>query len=158
LDAIDNVIWILPFLALLDIISTFYIGGRGYALGSYEWELFALLFARGGSFFVYLYAAIYLLIMVGIAFALLFVKNKKLNPSRRPDKAVFLIMIGVVFYIYMRLTAAFIMNFFLPSIIQRGLDMLQLTFFIYVGAFVSLGFYTWDTVLSWMRHDDSEKK
>lgn len=158
MDAIDNVIWILPFLALLDVISTFYIAGRSYVLGSYEWELFALLFVRGSSFFVYLYAAIYLLIMVGIIYALLFVKNKKLNPSRRPDKAVFLILTGVVFYIYMRLTAAFIMNFFLPSIIQRGLDMFQLTLVIYAGALLSLGFYVWDTVLSWMRHDDSKKK
>jgi hypothetical protein len=158
LDAIDTVIWVLPFLALLDVISTFYIAGRGYALGSYEWELFALLFVLGGSFFVYLYAVIYMVIMVGIAYALLFVKNKELNPSRRSDKAVFLILIGVVFYIYMRLTAAFIMNFFLPSIIQRGLGMFQLTLIIYAGAFLSLGFYVWDTVLSWMRHDDTKKK
>jgi hypothetical protein len=158
LDAIDNVIWVLPFLALVDVISTFYIAGRGYALGSYEWELFALLFVRGGSFFVYLYAAIYLLIMVGIAYVLLFVKNKELNPSRRPDKAVFLILLGVVFYIYMRLTAAFIMNFLLPNIIQRGLGMFQLILVIYAADFLSLGFYVWDTVLSWMRHDDSRKK
>lgn len=156
MDAIDNVIWILPFLALLDVISTFYVASQNSP--SYEWGVFALFFVGAGPFYVYLYAMIYLLIVVGIAYLLLFVKNKELNPSRRLDKAVFLILIGIVFYIYMRLTAAFIMNFFLPTIKQRGLGMVQLTVIIYAGSALSLGFYLWDTVLSWMRYDASEKK
>ena len=158
MDAIDNVIWILPFLALLDVISTFYTEILGHSLQSYGWELFASFVYVFPSFYAYFYALVYLLIVVGIAYVLLYIKNKVLKPPRTLDKAVFLILIGVVFYIYMRLTTAFIMNFFLPTIIQRGLDMFQLTLIIYAGSVLSLGFYVWDTVFSWMRHDDSEKK
>ena len=159
MDAVDTVIWILPFLALLDVISVFYTASLGYSLGTYNWwELFANLFVGAGSIYVYPYAIIYLAIVVGIAYALLYVKNRKLRPSHTPDKVIFLVLVGVIFYLYMRLTAAFLMNFFLPTIIERGTSMPELVLLIYVGSALSLGFYLWDTVLSWVRRIESEKK
>lgn len=158
MDAVDRVIWILPFLALLDVISTFYAASLGYSLAKYNWELFAYLFVGAGSIYVYPYAIIYLAIVVGVAYALLYIKNRKLRPSHTPDKVIFLVLVGVIFYIYMRVTAAFLMNFFLPTIIERGTNMLELVLLIYVGSALSLGFYLWDTVLSWVRRIESEKK
>jgi hypothetical protein len=157
LDAVDRVIWILPFLALLDVISTFYTASLR-PLANYNWELFANLFLGAGSIYVYPYAIIYLAIVVGVAYALLYIKNRKLRPSHTPDKVIFLVLVGVIFYIYMRLTAAFLMNFFLPTIIERGINMSELVLVIYVGSALSLGFYLWGTVLSWVRRIESEKK
>lgn len=158
MDAVDRVIWILPFLALLEVISTFYTASLR-PLANYNWELFANLFVRvAGTIYGYPYAIIYLAIMVGVAYALLYIKNRKLRPSHTPDKVIFLVLVGVIFYIYMRLTAAFLMNFFLPTIIEHRTNMSELVLFIYVGSALSLGFYLWDTVLSWVRRIESEKK
>jgi hypothetical protein len=158
LDNIDNVIWILPFLALFDVISTFYAWSKVSSLQGYNWELFASFFVGAGSIYAYFYAVIYVLIVVGIAYVLLYVKNKVLKPNRTPDRIIFLVLVGVVFYIYMRISAALLMNFFLPTIIERGLNMVQLPLIIYAGSALSLGFYVWDTVLAWMRSSGDKKK
>lgn len=150
-------IWILPFLALFDVISTFYAWGKVSSLQGYNWEFFAS-FVSVGSTYAYFYAAVYLLIVVGIAYVLLFIKNKVLKPPRTPDRVIFLILVGVVFYIYMRIAAALLMNFFLPSIIERGLSMSELPLIIYAGSVLSLGFYVWDNVLAWVRNSGDKKK
>jgi hypothetical protein len=158
LDAVDKVIWVCPFLAFLDVVSTFYVESEGYSLELYERGFFASFFLREGSVYFYLYSAIYLLIMVGIAYAFWYIKNKGLNPSRIFDKVFFLALLGALVYIYMRLTAAFAINFFLPSIIERGTSVAWLTLVIYLSCLLSLGIYLWQPVLSWVRSNDSRKK
>lgn len=158
MDNVDTVIWILPFLALFDVISTFYAWSKVSSLQGYNWEFFAN-FVSASSIYAYFYAAVYILFVVGIAYVLMYIKNKVLKPSRTPDRVIFLVLVGVVFYIYMRMAAALLMNFFLPSIIERGLNMFELPLVIYAGCILSLGFYVWDTVLAWERNSgDKEKK
>jgi hypothetical protein len=157
LDEVDNVIWILPFLALLDIVSTFYATGQGYSLGPYEGWSFFNFFVVGGSVYGYLYAVIYMLIIVGIAYLLWHIKNKVLEPSRAFDKGLFIILLVVVVYIYAMLTAAFLLNFFLPEIVTRGVSLFMLTAVIYLGAVLSLGFYLWSAAVSWVRSGGSKR-
>jgi predicted permease len=158
LDAIDKVIWVCPFLAFLDVLSTFYVKSQGYSLELYGRGFFSSLFPREGSVYIYIYSAIYLLIMLGIAYALWYIKNKGLDPSRISDKVFLLALLGVVVYIYMSLTAAFAINFFLPAILERGTNVSWLTWVIYLSCILSLGIYLWQPVLSWVRPDDSKKK
>jgi hypothetical protein len=157
LDELDTVIWILPFLGLLDIISAFYAAGRGYSLGSYEGGSFSSLFVAGGSIYGYFYALIYMLIIGGIAYLLWHIKNKVLEPSRAFDKALFVIVVVVTVYIYASLTVAFLLNFFLPEIITRGISIPMLTVVIYGGSIVSLGIYLWRAILSWVRSGESKR-
>jgi hypothetical protein len=158
LDGVDRAVWVLPFLALLDVVSTFYVGSLGYSLQYYERGFFASLFLLAGSAYTYLYAAIYTLIMIAVAYALWYIKNKELKPSRIIDKVFFLVLNGILFYMYLRLTAAFTMNFLLPSILERGLNVFLLTVIIYVSSALSLGSYLWQPVLAWVRPHDKERK
>jgi len=159
LDEVDKAVWVLPFLALLDAVSSFYVGSLGYPLQFYERGFFASLFLQSGLMYMYLYAVIYLLIMVGVAYVLWYIKNRELRPSRRLDKVFFLVLIGVVFYIYLRLTATLAVNFLLPSILNRRLNVFWLTVIIYVSSALGLGGYMRQTVLSWVKpHDKKEKE
>lgn len=36
LDSVDKIIWVLPFLSVLDVISTLYVESLGYSLALYE--------------------------------------------------------------------------------------------------------------------------
>jgi hypothetical protein len=157
LDAIDKVIWVCPFLSLLDVTSTFYIRSQGYLLEVYERGFFASLSVAAGSVYVYVYAVIYLLIMVGIAYVLWYIKKRELQPSRIFDKVFFLAVIGVVFYIYMRLTATFLVNFLLPTIIERGINVFSLTLVIYGTSAFSLTIYLFQPILSWVSRGDDKK-
>jgi hypothetical protein len=157
LDEVDNVIWILPFLALLDIVSTFYAAGQGYSLGFYQGGSFSSFFAAAGSVYEYLYAVIYMLIIIGIAYLLWYAKNKVLEPSRAFEKPLFIVVVLVAVYVYARLTAAFLLSFFLPEIITRGISLPMLTVVIYAGSVVSLGIYLWDTVFSRVRSGGSKR-
>jgi hypothetical protein len=157
LDEIDNVIWILPFLCLLDIISTFYAAGQGYSLEFYEGGSLPSFFVAGGIVYGYFYSVIYMLIIVGTAYFLWQIKNKVLEPSRTLDKALFVLLLAVAVYIYARLTAALLLNFFLPEIVARGISMPMLTVAIYMGCVVSLGFYLWSAAVSWVRSGGSKR-
>ena len=150
-------IWVLPFLALLDIISTFYVAGQGYSLGFYEGGSFSIFFVGGGSIYSYFYAVIYMLVVAGLAYLLWHIKNKVLEPSRAFDKALFVIVVVVTVYIYASLTVAFLLNFFLPEIITRGISIPMLTVVIYGGSIVSLGIYLWRAILSWVRSGESKR-
>jgi hypothetical protein len=156
LDEVDNVIWVLPFLALVDVVSTFYVAGQGYSLELYEQGFFSSIFVRAGSTYVYLYAAIYVLIMIGAAYLLWRIKNRELKPSRVLDKVLFLLLVAVTVYIYMRITTAFILNLFLPTILDRGINVLTVTVVIYASSALSLGIYLWRAVLTWVRYSESK--
>jgi hypothetical protein len=151
------VIWVCPFLAFLDVASTFYVESQGYSLEVYERGLFASLFVGAGSIYIYLYAVIYLMIMVGIAYVFWYIKNRELKPTHILDKAFFLALIGVMFYICMRLTATFLVNFFLPEILERRINVSSLTWIIYGTSALSLSIYLLQPVLSWVRRNGSKK-
>jgi len=158
LDAVDKAIWILPLLALLDVISTFYVESLGYSLQYYEQGFFASFFVRAGSIYLYLYAVIYLFITVGIACVLWYIKNKELKRSQMLDKLFFLVLIGFVFYVYLRLTAAFAVNFLLPTILSRGISLFWLIMIIYLSSAVSLGMYLQRAVVTWVKPNDDKKE
>jgi len=85
LDEVNKAVWVLPFLALLDAVSSFYIGSFGYPSQFYERGSFASLFLQSGLMYMYLYAVIYLFIMVGVAYVLWYIKNRELKPIRMLD-------------------------------------------------------------------------
>jgi hypothetical protein len=55
------------------------------------------------------------------------------------------------------LTAAFLLNFFLPEIVTRGISLSMLTAVIYLGSVLSLGFYLWSAAVSWVRSGESKR-
>jgi len=116
LDNIDKVIWILPFLGVLDVTSTLYVESLGYSLALCEPGFFARFFVVAGL--IYFYIPAYLLIIVGLAYALWYIKNRKLDSSNFFDKIIFLFLVGVACYVYMRLTDAFIGNFIFGRILS----------------------------------------
>jgi hypothetical protein len=104
LDSVDKIIWILPFLSILDVISTLYVESLGYSSVLYEAGFFARYFVGAGLTCVYI--VIYLSSVSIVAYVLWYIKNKKLNSSVFFDKVIFLILVGVACYIYVRLTVA----------------------------------------------------
>jgi hypothetical protein len=148
--------WVLPFLALLDIISTFYAAGQGYSLGPYEGGSFSTFFVAG-SIYGYVFAVIYMLIIVGVAYLLWHIKNRVLKPSSTFDKGLFIFVVIVTVYLYARLTAAFLLGFFLPELVSRGTSIPLLAVLIYSFSVLSLSIYLWRTVLSWVKTDGSKK-
>jgi hypothetical protein len=158
LDTVDKIIWILPVLAVFDVASTFYAGSKGLNLHYYEQGLFASFALALGWVYLYVYAIIYVLIVIGISYFMWYIKNKKLNSANSIDKVVFLILVGVACYIYVRLTVAFVTNFFLPALIDRRIDLYLLTMIVGISALFSLGYYTWRDVLAWVKANGGEKK
>jgi hypothetical protein len=69
----------------------------------------------------------------------------------------FLALVGVVFYVYTRLTTTFLMNFFLPMIVQRGINVFALTLVLYGSCALSLGIYLWKPVLAWVSYNETKK-
>jgi hypothetical protein len=156
LGNVDKIIWVLPVLALLDAISTLRLESLGYPLSQYEKGFFATFFVNAGLIYAYLYAVLYVLLVVGISYVLWYIK-KKLDRSNTVDKGIFLALVGVTCYIYVRLTEALSINFFLPAILDRGIGLLWLTAFIYVSCVISLSFYLWSDVLAWVRSNSEQK-
>lgn len=156
MDEVDNVIWVLPFLAFLDVLSTFYAAGQGYVLGASEGGSFSSFFVAG-SIDGYLYALIYMLVMVGISHLLWHIKTKVIKPPSRFDKALFVAVVVVTVYVYARLTAAFLLGFFLPEIQSRGISIPLLAILIYAFSVLSLAVYLWRAVVSWVTANGSKK-
>jgi hypothetical protein len=150
LDGIDLTIWILPILAILDVVSTFYVESYGYPLILYEGGLFASYFARAGL--IYFYAVVYVLIVVGFAYVLWYIKNRVLDSSKAADKAIFILLILGIAYMYMELTASFIGNFFIPHLYpERGIQFSSFIALVYMGAALSLFFFLYADVARWWR-------
>lgn len=125
LDSVDKTIWILSFLSILDVISTLYVESLGYSLVLYETGFFAGYFVGAGL--TYVYIVMYLSSVSIVAYVLWYIKNKKLNSSVFFDKVIFLFLVGVACYIYVRLTVAFVGNFMLPYFVSRGFLSFRLT-------------------------------
>jgi len=156
LDSVDKIIWVLPVLAILDIASTFYVVSLGYPLAYYERGFFASIFLSAGLVYLYVYAAIYLVIMIGMTYVLWYIKNRKLRRFEMADKVIFIALVGVVCFFYVRLTMAFITNFFLPYILQRNIDLLWINTVVALSALFTLAYYLWHDVTEWIRSYDSK--
>ena len=156
MDSADKVIWVLPFLAALDVISTLYVESLGVSLVRHEAGFFASFFVRAG--WVYVYIPVYLLIIIGISYALWYIKNKKLDPSNAVDKAVFVLLVIAACFIYVNLTSAFIVNFFLPSIDSQKINIFYINMLIYASSAFSLILYLWHDVVVWVKTNGEEKQ
>lgn len=156
MDNIDKVICVLPLLGILDISSTLYTESLGYPLELYEVGYLARFFV--GTGLTYFYIPIYLLIIVGFSYVLWHIKNKKLDRPRFLDKIIFLLIVGVACYIYMRLTAAFIGNFFLPYIVSGQTSWFLITLLAYLSTAFALSIYLWQDVLMWVKASGNKKE
>lgn len=156
LDSVDKIIWILPFLSVLDVISTLYVESLGYSSVLYEAGFFARYFVGAGL--TYVYIVIYLSSVSIVAYVLWYIKNKKLNSSVFFDKVIFLILVGVACYIYVRLTVAFVGNFLLPYFVSGRASWFSINLLVYLSTAFTLFFYLWRDVIDWVRGNDGEKE
>ena len=146
LSRLDKVILVLPVLGVFDVLSTFYGGYLGYPLERYEAGFLASFFARHGLLYVYI--PVYLGILAGMAWVLLRIK-RELSPSALLDKVVFLLLVGVVCFMYARLFGTIIMNVLLFS--GRGVSSGLVEGVVYlftVGYVITL---VWRDVVEWLR-------
>lgn len=157
MDSIDKGIWILPFLAVLDVISTFSVIGQDYPLQYYEYGMLASFFVRAGTAYVSLYIFIYLLIIVGFSYMVSNIKSRRLKRSEPSDKILFLLLVSATCYAYTRLTVAFSMNFFLPLLVARSVDLVWLSIVVGLGASFSLMLYIWPDLRAWVESNGKEK-
>lgn len=158
MDTVDKIIWILPVLAVFDVASTLYAGSKVHDLQYYEHGLFASFSLTLGWVYLYVDAVIYVLIVIGISYFMWYIKNRKLSPLNSVDKVVFLILVGATCYIYVRLTVAFVTNFFLPALIDRSINLYWLSVIVGISCLFSLGYYMWRDVLAWVKAGGGEKK
>lgn len=148
LDNVDKVIWVLPLLASLDVTSTLYAESLGYSLLIYEAGGVARFFVEAGL--TYVYVIIYLLGICLFSYCLWYTKNKKLNSSNLLDRIVFLLLVGVACYTYMRLTVAFTINFLLPYSRTMQIPFFWITVIVYLSAAFTLALYLWQDVIRWV--------
>jgi hypothetical protein len=156
LDSVDKVIWISPFLGVLDIVSTLYVESLGYSLSQYETGFLARVFINAG--FTYLYIPVYLIILAVFAYALWYIKNRKLDSSRTFDKILFLFLVGAACYIYVRITVTFIGNFLLPYRVSGRVSWFLINLLIYLSTVFTLSLYVWRDVTVWVRSNGNKKK
>jgi hypothetical protein len=155
LDNVDRVIFVLPFLSVLDVISTFYVASLGFSPALYQVGFLARYFVSAG--FTYVYIVVYLLSVSVVASVLWHIKNRKLNSSLF-DKIILLLVIGVAYYIYVRLTATFVGNFMLPFFASGRLSEFSVNVLVYSSTSLALGSYLWRDVVAWMRRNGREKE
>ena len=155
MDNIDKVIWVLPFLGVLDVASTLYVNNLGYSLKFYETGVLANFFVSYGLTYVYIF--VYLAILVFFSYLFWYIKNERLSSSSFTDKILFLLLLGVVFYIYMRLTAAFSINFLLPFLISGAFSYLSVSLLIYLSTAFTLVLYTWQDAIRWFSENEDRK-
>ena len=136
LDSVDKIIWILPFLSVLDVVSTLYAESLGYSLAVYEAGCFAGYFVGAGL--TYVYVVIHLSSVSVVAYVLWYIKNEKLNSSVFFDKVIFLLLVGVACHIYVRLTVAFVGNFLLPYFVSGRVSWFSVNLLVYL----STGFHS----------------
>jgi len=156
LDSVDKVIWVLPVLGVLDVISTFYANSLGYPPMLYEAGILARYFANFGL--TYIYIPIYLAILIMFSYIFWYVKNEKLDSSRFLDKILFFLLLGAVFYVYMRLTVAFSVNFLLPFLISGKLSLFLVDLLIYLSTAFTLILYTWHDAVKWIGGSEESER
>jgi hypothetical protein len=150
LDSVDKVIWVLPFLGLLDVASTLYVASLGYSLMQYEAGFVAGFFVARGL--TYIYAVVYPLSLVVLAYVIWGIK-RRLNASSPVDKGVFLFLVAVVCVIYTMLTVAFSRNFLLPAFLNGDVPYALVTWLVCSSSAFTLGIYIWRDVLIWVKSD-----
>jgi len=155
LDRVDKIIWILPFLSVLDVISTLYVESLGYSLALYEAGFFAGYFVGAGL--TYVYIVIYLSSVSIVAYVLWYIKNKKLHSTVFFDKVIFLFLVAVAGYIYVRLTVTFVGNFLLPFLVSGRVSWFSINLLVYLSTAFTLFFYLWRDVIDWVRGNGGEK-
>lgn len=155
LDNVDKVTWVLPLLGVFDVISTLYLESIGYSLTLYEASPFARFFVSVGLF--YFCIPVYLLIIAGFAYLFWYVKNRKLDSSNLFDKAIFLMLVGVTCYFYMRLTDAFIGNLSLPYLVTSGTSRFSIALLVYLSTAFTLSVYLWRDVVKWVMASEDKK-
>lgn len=156
LDSVDKIIWILPFLSVLDVISTLYVESLGYSSVLYEAGFFAGYFVGAGL--TYVYIVVYLSSVSIVAYVLWYIKNKKLDSSVFFDKVIFLFLVGVACYIYIRLTVAFIGNFVLPFLVSGRVSWFSINLLAYLSTAFTLFFYLRRDVIDWVRENGGKKE
>jgi hypothetical protein len=157
-DNTDKVILALPVLGFLDVISTFYVESVGYPLETYEAGVFARFLVSVGGVAIYIYAAFYVLCFVGLAYALWDIKNRRLNVSVLFDKCLFLFLVSVACFIFVRLSVAFAENLLLPYFVSGAVSLIPTSVLLYSVITVCLAFYIWHDVVIWVReYGDKEE-
>jgi hypothetical protein len=149
LDNVDKVIWVLPLLAVFDVVSTLYTESLGYSLALYEVGFFARFFV--GTGLIYVYIVIYLLTISGIAYVLWFIKNKKLSPLQFFDKILYIFLVGTACFIYMILTASFTGNLLIPYLADARVSWFSAIFLVYLSTAFTLTVYVWRDVAKWVK-------
>ena len=150
LDSIDKVLWVLPFLAVLDVVAALYVKSLGTPYSGYDVGLFAKLLFTTSQTYLYIHVFVYLIVAFGIITALLYVKSR-LNPSCAVGRMGLLAVVGITCVVYVVLSEGFIINFFLQPILDRGIDLFWLAGVVYFAAAFSVGFQIWHDVIAWMR-------
>jgi hypothetical protein len=113
------------------------------------------------SFFVdvgltYFYAVVYLLILGTFAYFVWFIKSKELNPFHFFDKAIFVLLVSVVCYISLRLTAVVVGNLWLAYFVIGKVSSGPVIVLTYLSTAFALAFYLKQDVVKWVKNDDAE--
>jgi hypothetical protein len=144
-------------LAILDVIAALYVKGLGDPLARYKVGLFAHFLSGTEMLNLYVYAVAYLIVMFALAIALLYAKDR-LDSSSKQRRLGLLAVAGIAGVFYVVLSEGFIVNFFLRSILEHGIDFLfWLTGVVYLAAAFSVGFYVWHDVVAWVRSVDARR-
>jgi hypothetical protein len=128
--------------------------GDPFAL--YKVGLFANFLSGTEMLNLYVYAVAYLIVMFALAIALLYAKDR-LDSSSKQGRLGLLAVAGIAGVFYVVLSEGFIVNFFLRSILERGIDLFWLRGVVYLAAAFSVGFYVWHDVVAWVRCTDERR-
>jgi len=156
LDSVDKVVVVLPFLAILDVVAALYVKSLGDPFAQYKVGLFAKFPSGIDLISLYIYVVAYLIAMFGLAIALLYLKDR-LESSNDLGRLGLLAVAGIACFLYVVLSEGLIVNFFLRSILDRGIDLFWLTGVVYFAAAFSVGFYVWRDLVAWVRPVDAKK-
>lgn len=139
LSKLECVILVLPILGILDVLSTFFAGWRGYPIHLYEAGVFASYFAQGGL--LHLYVFVYLGILSGMAAVFIFIK-REVSTGRFYDEFLLLLLVAAICFIEAFLVGVIVSNFLL------GLGWLTplggFRWLMYLSVFVTILAYIWN--------------
>ncbi len=156
MDSVDKVVVVLPFLAILDVVAALYVKSLGDPFAKNKVGLFANFLSGIDLISLYIYVVAYLIVMFGLAIALLYLKDR-LESSSDLGRLGLLAVAGIAGFLYVVLSEGLIVNFFLRSILDRGIDLFWLTGVVYFAAAFSVGFYVWHDLVAWVRPADAKK-
>lgn len=147
LSNLEKAIVILPILGVEDVLSTLYIEYSNRPLKVYETGFFAKYFLNVGL--LYLYIPIYLVILLGIAWVMLYIR-RSLKPSFLLDKVVFILLIGATCFMDSFLSGVIVSNILIG--LGRTLNPIELMDVMRVLVGISVGF----TIISYIKKEAVE--